>query len=64
MTFDLDPRYRPQDDLFRHVNGRWLETAQIPDDRSAAGAFIGLRDDSEAAIRDIVTNLGDPALNT
>ncbi|MDR1712531.1 MAG: peptidase M13 [Propionibacteriaceae bacterium] len=62
MTFDLDPNVRPQDDLFRHVNGRWLASAVIPDDRSATGAFIKLRDDSEAAIRDILANLsGSPA---
>ena len=55
--FDLDPTTRPQDDLFRHVNGRWLATAQIAEDRSAAGAFIDLRDAAEVAIRDIVTGL-------
>ena len=30
---DLD--IRPQDDLFGHVNGRWLETEEIPADRSS-----------------------------
>ena len=55
--FDLDPAVRPADDLFRHVNGRWLATAQIADDRAAAGAFVDLRDESEIAIRDIVTGL-------
>ncbi|MDR1238179.1 MAG: M13 family metallopeptidase, partial [Propionibacteriaceae bacterium] len=59
--FDLDPAVRPADDLFRHVNGRWLATAQIPDDRSSTGAFIQLRDAAEEAIRDIVTSLnGSP----
>jgi putative endopeptidase len=50
---------RPADDLFRHVNGRWLATAEIPADRSATGAFIQLRDAAEEAIRDIVTSLSD-----
>ncbi len=59
--FDLDPTIRPQDDLFRHVNGRWLATAQIAEDRSAAGAFIDLRDAAEVAIRDIVTGLSGSA---
>ena len=27
-TFDAD--VRPQDDLFGHVNGRWLDEAEIP----------------------------------
>ena len=59
--FDLDPITRPQDDLFRHVNGPWLATASIAEDRSAAGAFIDLRDAAELAIRDIVTGLSGSA---
>src|SRR5712692_9150322 len=27
---ELDPVIRPQDDLFRHVNGRWLARTEIP----------------------------------
>jgi putative endopeptidase len=57
--FDLEPTVRPADDLFRHVNRRWLETVTIPDDKQAAGVFVDLRDASEAAIRDIVTGLKD-----
>lgn len=55
--FDLDPAIRPQDDLYRHVNGRWLDSVVIPDDKPAAGAFLDLRDAAEVAIRDIVTSL-------
>ncbi|HQA76818.1 MAG TPA: M13-type metalloendopeptidase [Propionicimonas sp.] len=55
--FDLDPAVRPQDDLFRHVNGRWLAATEIPADKQAAGAFMELRDASEQAIKDIVTGL-------
>ena len=55
--FDLDPAVRPQDDLFRHVNGRWLAATEIPADKHAAGAFMELRDASEQAIKDIVTGL-------
>jgi putative endopeptidase len=50
----LDESVRPQDDLFRHVNGQWLDTAPIPEDRAVAGAFVTLRDDAEAAVRAIV----------
>ncbi|MEA4943738.1 MAG: M13-type metalloendopeptidase [Propionicimonas sp.] len=56
-AFDLDLTIRPQDDLYRHVNGPWLATAQIPDDKPATGAFNELRDAAEVAIRDIVTGL-------
>ncbi len=55
--FDIDPSVRPQDDLFRHVNGRWLARTEIPADKQAAGAFIDLRDAAEQAIRVIVTGL-------
>jgi len=51
---DVDPAVRPQDDLFRHVNGRWLATTEIPDDRAVDGAFIRLRDQSEAECHTIV----------
>ncbi|WP_298805710.1 M13 family metallopeptidase [uncultured Pseudokineococcus sp.] len=44
---------RPQDDLFRAVNGDWLEGARIAPDRSVAGVFVDLRDDAEAAVRTI-----------
>ena len=45
---------RPQDDLFRHVNGPWLATAEIPADRSADGAFYQLRDEAEKDSRAII----------
>ena len=35
---------RPQDDLFRHVNGKWLAEAVIPPDRPLDGAFHKLRE--------------------
>jgi putative endopeptidase len=51
---NVDPSIRPQDDLFRHVNGKWLETANIPADRPADGAFFMLRDLSEKRVRAII----------
>lgn len=56
---DFDPAIRPADDLFRHVNGGWLSTATIDDDKPGAGAFITLRDEAEAAVRDIITGITD-----
>jgi putative endopeptidase len=50
----VDPETRPQDDLFGHVNGRWLATHEIPDDRAQDGAFRALRDRAEADVRTIV----------
>ncbi|WP_232665334.1 M13 family metallopeptidase [Pseudonocardia sp. TRM90224] len=50
----VDAATRPQDDLFQHVNGRWLNTHVIPDDRSQDGTFRVLRDRSEEDVRTIV----------
>ena len=52
---DLD--IRPQDDLFGHVNGRWLETVEIPSDRSSWGPFVQLADAAEAQVRTIIEEL-------
>ena len=49
-----DQTVRPQDDLYRHFNGGWLKTAQIPADRASDGAFITLRIQSEARVREII----------
>lgn len=53
----FDPATRIHDDLFRHVNGAWLATTEIPDDKPATGAFQDLRDAAEEAVRDIITSL-------
>ncbi|MGZ5402414.1 MAG: M13 family metallopeptidase [Aeromicrobium sp.] len=57
-TNQFDTAIRPQDDLFRHVNGPWLETAEIQPDRSTAGAFVTLLDEAEAKVRAIVGAAG------
>ncbi|MEI7549425.1 MAG: M13-type metalloendopeptidase [Actinomycetes bacterium] len=48
------PEVRPQDDLFRHVNGKWIDTHEIPADRASDGAFHHLREESEKNIRTII----------
>ena len=53
--------FRPQDDLFRYVNGEWLATAVIPEDRSMDGAFYRLRDGAEADSRAIVEEVAATA---
>ena len=51
---DLNPSIRPQDDLFRHVNGKWFDSVAIPEDKAIYGAFAMLADDSEAAVREVL----------
>jgi predicted metalloendopeptidase len=50
--FDL--RVRPQDDLYRFVSGHWLETAEIPADRSNYGTLGRLEDEARDAVRTLV----------
>lgn len=45
---------RPQDDLFRHVNGEWLASHVIPADRGRDGAFHALVDAAEQDVREII----------
>jgi putative endopeptidase len=58
-TAGMNARIRPQDDLFGHVNGRWLEEVEIPADRSSWGPFVELADTAEAQVRQIITDLAD-----
>jgi putative endopeptidase len=51
---ELDPTIRPQDDLFRHVNGKWIARTEIPDDKARWGSFMVLAEQSEAAVREII----------
>ena len=51
---NLDPAIRPQDDLYRHVNGTWLAHTTIPEDRARYGAFLMLAEASEKAVHQII----------
>lgn len=42
------------DNLYQHVNGSWLASHVIPDDRAVDGTFHKLRDDAEAAVHELV----------
>lgn len=51
----VDSDARPQDDLFGHVNGRWLADHEMPADRATDGAFRLLADRAEEQVRDLIT---------
>ncbi|MEO5920717.1 MAG: M13-type metalloendopeptidase [Pseudolysinimonas sp.] len=59
---ELDADVRPADDLFRHVNGKWIERTEIPSDKARYGSFYVLAEEAEAAVRDIIEEArsGDP----
>jgi putative endopeptidase len=47
----LSKQVRAQDDLFRHVNGTWLDNTEIPEDKAIYGSFHMLADASEEAVK-------------
>ena len=50
----IDPSVRPQDDLFRFMNGKWLKESTIPEDRASDGAFYWLYEQAEKQVKQII----------
>ncbi|WP_130840576.1 M13 family metallopeptidase [Corynebacterium neomassiliense] len=48
------PTPRAADDLYRHVNGPWLSSHEIPADRAVDGTFHALRDRAELDVKAVV----------
>ena len=66
LVSGLDPAsfssvIKPADDLFRYVNGPWIDTYRLPDDRSRYGSFDKLAENAESQIRDILEDDDCPA---
>ena len=66
MTSGLDTAafssvIKPSDDLFRFVNGPWIDTYRLPDDKARYGSFDKLAEDAESQIRDILEDEDCPA---
>ncbi|MFI6171688.1 M13 family metallopeptidase [Nocardia sp. NPDC051052] len=55
-----NPAIRPQDDLYRHVNGTWLTQYRLPPDKSSFGSFDEANDRTEQQLRGIVEDIRDP----
>jgi len=50
----IDTSVRPQDDFFTYLNGKWLQSTEIPADKSSWGTFMKLRDDAQENLRGII----------
>ena len=50
----IDSSVRPQDDLFRFMNGKWLKESVIPEDRASDGAFYWLYEQAEKQVKQII----------
>ncbi|NNH71831.1 M13 family metallopeptidase [Nocardia uniformis] len=59
-----DPAVRPQDDLYRSVNGKWLKEYQLPPDKVSFGTFDEVGERVEAQLRDIIDGISDPKAGT
>ena len=58
ITFDnMDKNVRPQDDFYLYVNGGWMNTAEIPGDRTNIGAFYDLRENARDDVKVIIEDL-------
>ncbi|SEA20042.1 putative endopeptidase [Arachidicoccus rhizosphaerae] len=56
----IDSTVKPGDNFFQFVNGKWLDTVKIPEDKVAVGGFNKLYDDNQEELRAILEDsLGD-----
>jgi endothelin-converting enzyme/putative endopeptidase len=60
-TSGFDISVRPQDDLYRHVNGHWIDTTELPADRSRWGSFDIIIDKSENDVRALIEEVSRDA---
>lgn len=62
----IKPAVKPGDDFFAYVNGVWLDTFELPSDRSRYGSFNLLAEKSEARVRGLIDELAaeKPAIDT
>ena len=50
----VDKSVRAQDDLFRYMNGSWLNQVIIPQDRASDGGFYRLYEEAEKQVKQII----------
>ena len=57
----IDDSILPQDDLFGHVNGKWLESAEFRADLAMVGGFVDLSLEAEAEVGEILREASEAA---
>jgi len=55
----VDTTVRPQDDFYRHVNGKWLKEFKLPDDKSRYATFTILREKAREDVKKIIEEAGE-----
>ncbi|RDV25647.1 M13 family peptidase [Alteromonas aestuariivivens] len=51
---NMDLTVDPGDDFFNYVNGSWINTIEIPADKSSYGSFSILRDEAQEDVMEII----------
>jgi putative endopeptidase len=54
---NMDKNVRPQDDFYRHINGKWLREFELPADKSNYGAFTKLAEESRERVKAIINEV-------
>lgn len=54
---------RPEDDFYEYVNGKWLNSITIPEDKSSWGAFNELQESTTQQLRQVIENLATDKTN-
>lgn len=57
----FDPAVRAQDDLFVHVNGKWVAETEMPADKARWGTFDRLVENSQKDVRALVEEVSATA---
>ena len=52
-----DRSVRPQDDIYRYLNAKWLDNFQLPADKATYGAFVYVDDKTQEQLHGIVEDL-------
>ena len=54
---NIDKSVRPQDNFYRYINGGWMNSHEIPSDKTAIGSFYDLRDKADDDVKAIIEEL-------
>ena len=58
----VDTTVSPQDDFYRHVNGKWLKEFELPADKSRYSTFTILREKAQEDVKIIIEEAAEKNL--
>ena len=50
----IDPTVAPGDDFFRHANGAWLTSYELPPDKTGYGTFYELNEKNQERVQGLI----------